>query len=128
MGHLTIQPTLLLQLSHSHQHCCLQSAERHIVVVIALFDLARADHRHRERVTRSVALTRQPLDRWTARIAEPQQTRHLVKRLAGGVIPGLTQQPVAAPIPHVKKQGVATGDEEGDERRLCTLVLQDRGE
>ncbi len=126
--HFIGQPTAGLQLSDPHQHRGLESAERHIVIVVMLLLLTRPHHGNREGVASRIARMGQALDRRPAGIAEPQQPRDLVECLAGGVVAGLPQESVAAPRVHEQQQRVASRYEQRHERRLCALILQRRPE
>ena len=66
-----------------------------------------------------VALAREPVDRGAARVAEAEQARALVERLAGGVVERRAERRRnAAVVPHVEQQRVAAAREQAEERRL----------
>jgi hypothetical protein len=50
-----------------------------------------AQHRPRKRVTPRISINRQLLERRSARPAQPEQFRHFVERLPGGIIEGAAQ-------------------------------------
>ncbi len=62
-----------------------------------------------------------------ARVAEPQQPRALVERLAGGVVERLAEHfVIGAGIAHAREQGVAAARDQAEERRLERLGTQER--
>ena len=65
-----------------------------------------------------VALRRQPVDRRSARIAEPEQPRALVERLAGRVVERRAHDVEPAVIPDVEEQRVPAAREQAEERRV----------
>src|SRR5581483_7132687 len=70
-------------------------------------EIEAVDARDREVVGLGVALAREPVDRGAARVAEPEQPRALVERLAGGVVERRPEDAEAAVILHVEQQRVA---------------------
>ena len=64
----------------------LEPGEREVVAVV--------EHRARERDRVRVALAREPVDDGSAGIAEPEEARDLVERLARRVVDGLAEHPV----------------------------------
>jgi hypothetical protein len=91
---------------HEAEHLRLEAAEREVVRA------GEAGARQAERRRRA---GRQPLDGGAAREAQPQQPRHLVERLAGGVVRGLAQAAVAAVAGHEHEVCVAAGDDEAED-------------
>ena len=59
-------------------------------------EVGLAGHRPRERDRVAVAAAREAVDRGTARVAEPEEARDLVERLAGRVVDGLAEHLVVA--------------------------------
>ena len=74
-----------------------------------------------------VALHREPVDGGPTRIAEVEEAGDLVEGLAGGVVDGLAEQPVAPVALHRHEHRVAAGHEEHDERQLEVGLLEERG-
>ena len=72
-----------------------------------------------------VAVPRQPVDRRAARIAEPEQARALVERLAGRVVERRPHDLEAAVIPNVEEQRVPAAREQAQERRVDGLGLEE---
>src|SRR5207247_888317 len=64
-----------------------------------------------------VALSCPPIDRRAARIAEAEQPRTLVERLAGGVVERRPEDGEASVLLHVEEQRAAAAREEAQERR-----------
>ena len=58
------------------------------------------------------------IDGGASRVAEPEEAGHLVEGLAGGIVDGPAQQPVATGRGDLDDQGVTTGDEQGGRRPL----------
>ena len=73
-----------------------------------------------------VALTREPVDRRAAGIAEPEQARALVERLAGSVVECRAEDVPARVLVHVQQQRVPAAREQAEERRLERLRLRER--
>lgn len=90
----------LLQLLDQAQHRCLQAAEAGVVGVIQ-FALGQ-----REAI--GIPLLRPAVDLGPARIAQPQQPRHLVKGFAGGVVAGAAHRLVLPVVLHPDQAGVAS--------------------
>ncbi len=61
-------------------------------------------------------------------IAQPEEPGHLVEGLAGGVVDGAAEQPVAAGLGHLDQQGVAAGHQQHHQRPAQVGLLQQRGE
>ncbi len=70
------------------------------------------------------SLLGQPLDPGTAGIAQLEQVRDLVERLACRVIEGLSQEAVASPLRYVEQHRVAAAHQETNERRRQQRVLE----
>ena len=70
-------------------------------------------------------VARELRQRRPARIAEPEQPRALVERLAGGVVERLPERLVAVVVGHAREQRVAAGRQQADERRLERLGLEE---
>ena len=117
MGTVAVQ---VVARAHSPQHRGLETGERELEALVP--------HRTRKRETGRIALGREPLDRRAARIPQAQERRHLVERLAGGVIAGRAQQAVASPGGNVEQQRMPARHEQRDERRCQVRVLHERGE
>ena len=83
-------------------------------------------HRPREPDRLGIALAREPIDRGTARVAEPEEAGDLVERLARRVVDRLAEHAVAPVAVHRDEQRVAAGDDERDERRFERRVLDHR--
>ena len=75
-------------------------------------------------IASAVAGAREPVDRGAARVAEPEETRDLVERLAGGVVDGLAEHLVVAVPADDDEQGVTTGHEHDRERRGELRILE----
>ena len=73
-----------------------------------------------------IAFAGQPVDRRAARIPEAEVARHLVERLARGVVDGLADHPVAPVVLHDHRHGVATRHDEHRERRHEVGVFEPR--
>ena len=72
---------------------------------------------------------RQPVDRRSARIAEPEQPGALVERLAGRVVERRAHDVEPAVIPHVEEERVPAAREQAEERRVDGLGLEiERGD
>ena len=74
--------------------------------------LGRAEQRPRQRHGGGIARPRRALDRGAAGKAEAEQLGGLVERLAGGVVDGGGEAPVAAEALDVEQLAMAAGDEE----------------
>src|SRR5207247_837140 len=74
-----------------------------------------------------VALAREPVDRGTAGIFEPEEPSNLVERFSRRVVDGLTEHTVTPVVLHRDQERVTTGDDEGDERWLELRILDHRG-
>ena len=70
----------------------LQPREREVEAVV--------EHRPRERDRVGIAVAREPVDRRAARVAEAEEPRDLVERLARGVVDGLAEDAVRAVVVH----------------------------
>ncbi len=70
---------------------------------------------------------RQPVDLRPARVAEADVAGHLVERLAGGVVDGLAQHPVAAVALHRDDHRVAARHQQERQRRVQVGLLQEGG-
>ena len=66
------------------------------------------------------------VDGGSARIAEAEEARDLVERLARGVVDGLPERLVVPVIAHRDEQRVAARRDERDERRLEGRVVEQR--
>ena len=64
------------------------------------------------------------VDLLAAGVAEPEQARALVERLAGGVVERRPEHAVAAPVLHVEQHRVPAAREQAGERRLQVERLQ----
>ena len=118
-----------LQLTDAGEHGGLETAEGEVVTVAgSAGSWTPEQHGPRKGVGSADRPPRPALDRGPARIAEPQDLRHLVERLAGGIVPGLAEQLVRAPRRHPQQHGVAARDQQRHEGRLGVRVLQLRGE
>ena len=74
--------------------------------------------RDRERERLGVALAREPVDLGAAGVAEPEQPRALVERLAGGVVERRAEPLERAALAHGEQQRVPAAREQARERRL----------
>ncbi len=63
-----------------------------------------------------------------AGIRQSHQLGGLVEGFAGGIVQGLAQQPVAADGVHRHQLGVPAGHQQGHERRLRRVMLDQRGQ
>ena len=99
------------------EHGRLQPAEGEVQVV-------RVDHRTGEVDRGGVALARLPVDDRPTGKAQPQQLRHLVECLAGGVVASLAEQLVSLPLGDVNEHRVAAGDDQRDGRQLQLRMLE----
>ena len=88
----------------------LQAAEAEVEPVV--------EHRPREADRLGIAVQRGVVDRRPAGIAEVEEPRHLVERLAGGVVDRLAEQPVVAVPAHLDQHRVAARHQQHDEREL----------
>ena len=87
----------------------------------------QACDRKRERV--GIAVPGQPVNFAPAGIAETEQPRALVERLAGGVVDRGAEDGVAGMVLDVEQQGVAAAREEAQKRRLDPVgTEEERGD
>ena len=93
-------------LAHVLHHRGLQPREREVVAVV--------EHRARERDRVRIALACQAVDRRTAGIAEPEEPRDLVERLARRVVDRLAEHAVLAVVVHRDEQRVPARHDERD--------------
>ena len=84
-------------------------------------------HRPRERDRVRIAAHREPVDRRAAGVAETEESRDLVERLAGGVVDRLAEQPVLPVVEHLDEHRVTTRHEQDDHWQLQVGLLQHRG-
>ena len=83
------------------------------------------DARDRKRERLGVALAREAVDRRAAGIAEPEQSRALVERLAGRVVERRAEDVPLRMVVHVQQQRVPAAREQAEERRLERLGLEE---
>ncbi len=70
-----------------------------------------------------IATRGRAIDLRPARVGQPQQSRHLVEGLAGGIVDRLAEKlDVAHQIAHEQQRGVTAGDQQSDRRQLEGLV------
>jgi len=137
-------PNRTLQLGHQHvQHGVLKRAGQVRAVALQIIACAHGveyrgletgkreleplvPHGTREREARRISPGRQPLDGGAPGISQPEQRRHLVERLARGIVAGRAEQAIAAPGRDVEQHRMAARDEQRDERR-GELGILDRG-
>src|SRR3954451_23780950 len=100
--------------AHLVQQCGLHAREREVEPRHA---------RDREVEGLGVALAREPVDLRPARIAEPEQARALVERLAGRVVERGPERLEGAVLAHVHEQRVPAASEQAEKRRLERLRL-----
>src|SRR5205823_2032255 len=74
-----------------------------------------------------IAASRELVDLRAARIGEPEQPGYLVERLAGRVVQGVAEQPIATDLADLVEAGVTAGDDERQPgRRRSGVVEEDR--
>ena len=62
-------------------------------------------------------LTGRPLNSWTSRIAQTQETRYLIERLAGGVVTRLSKQLIPAVLGNEHQLAVRAGNDQCQQRK-----------
>ena len=85
-----------------------------------------AHHRARERHRADVSLAREPVDRGTTGVAEPEEAGDLVERLTRGVVEGLAEHPVLPVVLDRDDHRVTTRHEQHRERRRQVGFLEPR--
>ena len=73
-----------------------------------------------------IAVLREPVDRGTARVAEPEEPRALVERLACGVVERRAEPLRPAALAHGEQERVTAAGEQAEERRLERDPARDR--
>src|SRR5581483_10449281 len=102
------------------QQCRLQTRER---------EVEPGDPGDREVACGRVSLPGEPVDRNAAGIAEAEQARALVERLAGSVVERRPEQLRLAMAAHGQQLRVSSAREQADERRLERRVRErERGD
>ena len=84
-----------------------------------------ARHRDRERERVGIAVARDPLDLRAARVAEAEDPRRLVERLAGGVVERLTEDLEPVLPSDAREQRVPTARDQAQEGRLERVGLEE---
>ena len=116
-------------LAHVAQHRGLQAAEAEIEIALAARGALRSACVRRvvgSATARSLPLSRQPIDDRPARIAEAEQLRDLVVRLARRIVARAARAAGTCPgVVDEIQAGVAAGDDEHDRRQRQLAVLQD---
>ena len=84
-------------------------------------ELRRSESRSRDRCPSSRGL----IDDRSARIAEPEQLRHLVVRLARRIVARAADEVIFALARHEIEAGVTAGDDEHDRRQRQRAVVQE---
>ena len=102
---------LVAELAHAPQERRLQAREREIVAVLP------AQHR-REREARGIAVARDELERGASGVAQPEQARALVERLARRVVARAAEPHRRRVVGHVEHERVPARGQQARERRL----------
>ena len=110
-----------LQLAHLERQRRLQPAEAEI-------QSGRLQHGPREPVLAAAPASGQLRQLRPARVGQAQQLGALVEGLAGRVIEGLAEDPVAAEAGDLDQQRMPARDQQGDEGKVGLVVLQQGGQ
>src|SRR5205085_7350337 len=87
-------------------------------------EVETGDARDRERERFRISVAGQPVERGTARIAEPQEARALVERLAGRVVERRPDHAKAGVVLHIEQHRVSTGRQEAKKRWIGLYGFQ----